>query len=105
MYQRTAVRYKKECAGTAAVKAAGGSMTSYPRPFGNTGRVVKIAIDPVSAGTLHRQGTLVKKTALLGPCHLPIMCAGSRLFSSQMLSMRSVSGSSRQASLTDHGLV
>ena len=37
--------------------------------------------------------------------HFPTMCAGSRLFSSQMLSMRSVSGSRRQASLTVHGLV
>ena len=31
----------------AALKAAGGSMTGDPRPFGNTGIVIGIAIDPV----------------------------------------------------------
>ena len=31
----------------AAIKAAGGSMTADPRPFGNTGMVIGIAIDPV----------------------------------------------------------
>jgi predicted enzyme related to lactoylglutathione lyase len=31
----------------AAVKAAGGSMAGEPRPFGNTGIVIGIAIDPV----------------------------------------------------------
>jgi predicted enzyme related to lactoylglutathione lyase len=31
----------------AAIKAAGGSMESDPRPFGNTGIVIGIAIDPV----------------------------------------------------------
>jgi predicted enzyme related to lactoylglutathione lyase len=31
----------------AAIKAAGGSMTGDPRPFGNTGVVIGIAIDPV----------------------------------------------------------
>ncbi|HLH30565.1 MAG TPA: VOC family protein [Terriglobia bacterium] len=31
----------------AAIKAAGGSMASEPRPFGNTGIVIGIAIDPV----------------------------------------------------------
>jgi predicted enzyme related to lactoylglutathione lyase len=31
----------------AAIKAAGGSMTGDPRPFGNTGIVIGIAIDPV----------------------------------------------------------
>jgi predicted enzyme related to lactoylglutathione lyase len=30
----------------AAIKAAGGSMTGEPRPFGNTGIVIGIAIDP-----------------------------------------------------------
>ena len=30
----------------AAVKAAGGSMTGEPRPFGNTGIMIGIAIDP-----------------------------------------------------------
>jgi predicted enzyme related to lactoylglutathione lyase len=30
----------------AALKAAGGSMTGDPRPFGNTGIVIGIAIDP-----------------------------------------------------------
>jgi len=30
----------------AAIKAAGGSMTGDPRPFGNTGIVIGIAIDP-----------------------------------------------------------
>ncbi|HEY1755145.1 MAG TPA: VOC family protein [Bryobacteraceae bacterium] len=30
----------------AAVKAAGGSMTGDPRPFGNTGILIGIAIDP-----------------------------------------------------------
>ena len=30
----------------AAVKAAGGSMAGDPRPFGNTGLVIGIAIDP-----------------------------------------------------------
>ena len=30
----------------AAVKAAGGSMAGDPRPFGNTGMVIGIAIDP-----------------------------------------------------------
>jgi hypothetical protein len=38
-------------------------------------------------------------------CYLPTMCSGSLLFSSQMLSMRSVSGTRRQLSLTDQGLV
>jgi len=31
----------------AAIKAAGGSMDGTPRPFGNTGIVIGIAIDPV----------------------------------------------------------
>ena len=31
----------------AAIKAAGGKMTGDPRPFGNTGIVIGIAIDPV----------------------------------------------------------
>jgi predicted enzyme related to lactoylglutathione lyase len=31
----------------AAIKAAGGSMAGDPRPFGNTGVVIGIAIDPV----------------------------------------------------------
>lgn len=31
----------------AAIKAAGGSMAGDPRPFGNTGIVIGIAIDPV----------------------------------------------------------
>jgi len=31
----------------AAIKAAGGTMTGEPRPFGNTGIVIGIAIDPV----------------------------------------------------------
>ena len=30
----------------AAIKAAGGTMTGEPRPFGNTGIVIGIAIDP-----------------------------------------------------------
>jgi predicted enzyme related to lactoylglutathione lyase len=30
----------------AAIKAAGGSMTGDPRPFGNTGIIIGIAIDP-----------------------------------------------------------
>jgi predicted enzyme related to lactoylglutathione lyase len=31
----------------AAIKAAGGSMDGNPRPYGNTGMVIGIAIDPV----------------------------------------------------------
>jgi predicted enzyme related to lactoylglutathione lyase len=31
----------------AAIKAAGGTMTGDPRPFGNTGIMIGIAIDPV----------------------------------------------------------
>jgi predicted enzyme related to lactoylglutathione lyase len=31
----------------AAIKAAGGSMDGEPRPFGNTGIVIGIAVDPV----------------------------------------------------------
>ncbi len=31
----------------AAIKAAGGAMTGDPKPFGNTGIVIGIAIDPV----------------------------------------------------------
>ena len=31
----------------AAIKAAGGTMTADPKPFGNTGIVIGIAIDPV----------------------------------------------------------
>ncbi|HEY4363744.1 MAG TPA: VOC family protein [Bryobacteraceae bacterium] len=38
----------KDMAATVAkIKAAGGSMTADPRPFGNTGIVIGIAIDPV----------------------------------------------------------
>jgi predicted enzyme related to lactoylglutathione lyase len=38
----------KDMAGTvAAIKKAGGSMTGDPRPYGNTGIVIGIAIDPV----------------------------------------------------------
>src|ERR1700733_13434793 len=37
---------KDMTAPVAAVKAAGGSMAGDPRPFGNTGRVIGIAIDP-----------------------------------------------------------
>ncbi len=32
----------------AAIKAAGGSMAGDPRPFGNTGMVIGIAIDPAA---------------------------------------------------------
>jgi predicted enzyme related to lactoylglutathione lyase len=38
---------KDMAATVAAVKAAGGTMTGEPRPFGNTGIVIGIAIDPV----------------------------------------------------------
>lgn len=31
----------------AAIKAAGGTLTGEPRPFGNTGIVIGIAVDPV----------------------------------------------------------
>lgn len=37
---------KDMTATVAAIKAAGGSMTGEPRPFGNTGIVIGIAIDP-----------------------------------------------------------
>src|SRR5262245_26534490 len=40
-----------------------------------------------------------------GGAYLPTMCSLSRLPSSQMLSMRSVSGTRRHASLTVHGFV
>jgi predicted enzyme related to lactoylglutathione lyase len=38
---------KDMAATVAAIKAAGGSMTGDPRPYGNTGIVIGIAIDPV----------------------------------------------------------
>ena len=37
---------KDMAATVAAIKAAGGSMTGDPRPYGNTGIVIDIAIDP-----------------------------------------------------------
>jgi len=37
---------KDMAATVASIKAAGGSMTGDPRPFGNTGIVIGIAIDP-----------------------------------------------------------
>jgi len=37
---------KDMAATVAAIKAAGGSMAGDPRPFGNTGLVIGIAIDP-----------------------------------------------------------
>jgi predicted enzyme related to lactoylglutathione lyase len=37
---------KDMAATVAAIKAAGGSMTGDPRPFGNSGVVIGIAIDP-----------------------------------------------------------
>ena len=37
---------KDMAATVAAIKAAGGSMAGDPRPFGNTGTVIGIAIDP-----------------------------------------------------------
>ncbi len=37
---------KDMAATVAAIKAAGGSMTGDPRPYGNTGIVIGIAIDP-----------------------------------------------------------
>src|SRR5271155_3531656 len=37
---------KSMTATVAAIKAAGGSMTGDPRPFGNTGILIGIAIDP-----------------------------------------------------------
>ena len=37
---------KDMAATVTAIKAAGGSMTGDPRPFGNTGIVIGIAIDP-----------------------------------------------------------
>jgi predicted enzyme related to lactoylglutathione lyase len=40
------VDVKDMAATVAAVKAAGGSMAGDPRPFGNTGLVIGIAIDP-----------------------------------------------------------
>jgi predicted enzyme related to lactoylglutathione lyase len=39
---------KDMTATVAAIKAAGGSMAGDPRPFGNTGIVIGIAIDPAS---------------------------------------------------------
>jgi len=41
------VDVKDMTATVAAVKAAGGSMAGDPRPFGNSGIVIGIAIDPV----------------------------------------------------------
>ena len=41
------VDVKDMAATVAAVKAAGGSMAGDPRPFGNSGIVIGIAIDPV----------------------------------------------------------
>src|ERR1017187_7712921 len=38
---------KDMAATVAAIKAAGGTMTGDPKPFGNTGVVIGIAIDPV----------------------------------------------------------
>jgi predicted enzyme related to lactoylglutathione lyase len=38
---------KDMAATVAAIKAAGGSMAGDPRPYGNTGIVIGIAIDPV----------------------------------------------------------
>jgi predicted enzyme related to lactoylglutathione lyase len=38
---------KDMAATVAAIKAAGGSMAGDPRPFGNTGIMIGIAIDPV----------------------------------------------------------
>jgi len=38
---------KDMTATVAAIKAAGGSMAGDPRPYGNTGMVIGIAIDPV----------------------------------------------------------
>jgi predicted enzyme related to lactoylglutathione lyase len=40
-------KVKDMAATVAAVKAAGGTMTGDPRPFGNTGIVLGFAIDPV----------------------------------------------------------
>jgi predicted enzyme related to lactoylglutathione lyase len=37
---------KDMAATVAAIKAAGGSMTGDPRPFGNTGILIGIAVDP-----------------------------------------------------------
>lgn len=37
---------KDMAATVAAIKAAGGSMTGDPRPFGNTGIMIGIAVDP-----------------------------------------------------------
>jgi predicted enzyme related to lactoylglutathione lyase len=37
---------KDMAATVAAIKAAGGSMTGDPKPYGNTGMVIGIAIDP-----------------------------------------------------------
>src|SRR6266853_950768 len=37
---------KDMAATVAAVKAAGGTMTGDPRPFGNTGTIIGIAVDP-----------------------------------------------------------
>jgi len=38
---------KDMAATVAAIKAAGGSMAGDPRPYGNTGVVIGIAVDPV----------------------------------------------------------
>ena len=38
---------KNMAATVAAIKAAGGSMAGDPRPFGNSGMMIGIAIDPV----------------------------------------------------------
>jgi predicted enzyme related to lactoylglutathione lyase len=39
-------RVKDMAATVAAVKAAGGSMTGEPRPFGNSGTILGFAVDP-----------------------------------------------------------
>ncbi len=39
-------KVKDMAAAVAAVKAAGGTMTGEPRPFGNTGTILGFAVDP-----------------------------------------------------------
>ena len=64
-------------------------------------------VDPAAGVTLTLPSASITWTATIqdSRCHFPTMWAGSRLFSSQMLSMRSVSGCRSQPSLTVHGFV
>src|SRR5437762_1106864 len=81
-----------------APAAAGGGALRSPHPASRQQT-------QQNRGVTYQFTNLLTYQLTKSPIHFPTMCGTSLLFSSQMLSMRSVSGCRVQDSLTVHGFV